>query len=77
MKLINKKNGNFSIDKFIPIILGVFVFLGLIGTVANSVSTVVSPHNATSNVSGGAIILLGLTTLILVIGFIMSIYKSK
>lgn len=69
MKLLKK--GNFSIEKFIPVVLGVFVFTALIGNIA---SQVVSAQGG--NVTGGASVLLGLTTLILVIGFIMSIYKG-
>lgn len=70
MKLLSTKKGAFSMDNFIETVLGVFVFTALIGTVA---AQIVSAQN---NLTGGAAILLGLTTLILVIGFIMAIYKS-
>lgn len=69
MKLARK--GAFSIDNFITTVLGVFIFTALIGTIASQIVS------AQANVTGGASILLGLTTLILVIGFIMSIYKTK
>lgn len=70
MRLLDTKKGTYNIDKFIQTVLGVFIFTALIGTIATQITT------AQSNVSGGASVLLGLTTLILVIGFIMSIYKA-
>lgn len=70
MKLLNTKKGSFAMDKFIETVLGVFVFTALIGTVASQVIT------AQNNLSGGASILIGLTTLIIVIGFIMAVYKT-
>ena len=60
-----------SIDKLMDIVLGVFVFAALIGTIATSVVGA-----AAGNVTGAAATLLGLTTLLLVIVFIKSIVKS-
>lgn len=73
MKLANK--GAFSIDKFIPLVLGVFIFTALIGSIAGNVTNVLSQNG--TNVTGGAGVLLALTTLILVIGFIIAIYKHR
>lgn len=70
MKLLDNKKAKYNIDSFIQTVLGVFIFTALIGTIATQITS------AQANLSGGAAILLGLTTLILVIGFIMSIYKS-
>jgi len=69
MKLGNK--ADFKIGSFINVVLGVFVFTALIGTIATQITA------AQSNLSGGASILLGLTTLILVIGLIMSIMRGQ
>ena len=65
MKLFKK--GKFNLNILINVILGVFVFTTLIGTVAVSLTEV------SNNISGGASILLKIITLILVIGFILAL----
>lgn len=75
MKLLDTKKGAMQIDKTIEIVLAVFIFASLIGTIAATINTTITENG--SAVTGGSAILLGLTTLILVIGFIMMIYKSQ
>ena len=75
MKLAKK--GTFDIDKFIPIVFGILLFTALIGSVASQIVLATNPFNSSTNLSSGAIVLLGLTTLILIIGFVMSIYKYR
>lgn len=59
-----------SIDSFINIVLMVFIFSALIGTVATQITS------SQANLSGATAIMLGLTTLILVIVFISNLVKS-
>lgn len=56
-------------SKFIQVLLEVVIFTALIGTIATSVLGV-------ENVTGTALILLGLTTLFVVIGFVMMLMKQ-
>jgi len=65
------KKGTFEIKSFINVVLGVFIFTALIGTIATQITS------AQANLSGGASVLLGLTTLILVIGLIVNIIKGQ
>ena len=58
-------------DKMMDIVLGVFIFTGLIGAIATQVVGA-----AAGNVTGAAATLLALTTLLLVIVFIRGIAKS-
>ena len=55
-------------DNIIDITIGTFIFTALIGTIATAVI-------GATNVSGAALTLLGLTTLLVVVGFIRSIMK--
>lgn len=56
-------------SKFIQVLLEVVIFSALIGTIAVTVTT-------GSNLSGTALVLYGLVTLFVVIGFIVSLMKQ-
>lgn len=71
LKMLNSPKGAFNVDAFINVVLGVFIFTALIGTIASQVTA------GQQNLTGGASILLGLVTLLLVIAFIRNIMKHK
>lgn len=56
-------------DKMIDTLMATVIFTALIGTIGASIAAV-------TNVTGAALVLLGLTTLFVVIGFIRGIIKS-
>lgn len=57
-------------SKIIGVLIEVLIFTAVIGTIANAV------FNAPENLTGGALVLYGLVTLIVVAGFVVAIAKT-
>ena len=65
-----------KLDTQLDWLIAIVFFMALIGTIATSVSTVLHPFSNESNVTGAAAVLLGLTTLVVVIIFIAKMAKG-
>ena len=61
-----------KMSKMITLVIEVVIFASLIGVIASQISTAASD----GNVTGAAAVLLGLTTLFVVIGFVVAIMKT-
>ena len=58
-------------SKIIEVLVEVLIFSALIGVIANQIA-----GTATENLSAGAVVLYGIVTLFIVIGFVLSVAKS-
>ena len=57
-------------SKIIEVLVEVLIFSALIGVIANQIA-----GTATENLSAGAVVLYGIVTLFIVIGFVLSVAK--
>jgi protein-S-isoprenylcysteine O-methyltransferase Ste14 len=68
-RLLFRSDQHQNMSKMITVLVEVVIFCALIGTIATSVANV-------ENVSGTTLVIVGLTTLFVAIGFIISIIKT-
>lgn len=64
-------------SKFMRIMMEVMIFVSIIGVIASAIAMHISGNTSLSNVSGASAVIIGLTTLLIVIGFVVYILKAS
>lgn len=62
--------------KIIALIVEVLIFTALIGIIASGLADGNSTHGLQANLSGASVVLVGLITLVIMIGFFVGILKT-
>lgn len=61
--------------KIVTLLVEVLIFTALIGVIASTLAEGNSTHGFLSNLSGAGVVLVGLVTLFIIIGFVLMILK--